>query len=305
MRVFEIVRRSLLPTFAAVALLGSASLEAQTITFNDPDPTKALNLGYDSPEAPAGSLNSHLCRWGGQSISNGFAGFNWSGLAAVDLQDYLYSDQQQNWGRCFVNGRMNAPTGNQLYYIKDNQSRTGYQQQLSQEASATTTNVLAVSGGTTASFSRSRSFVLESMLLGAGWGNVSRLTVMGLLDGQAQWLDSFSFLGTGGAASTLATTKLGGGSRSINQVLFSAEYSGAGANFDPYNTLGEQGIGGYWETNPSRYATFWVDNITFREPPPTLFRLPPQTVVPEPSTYALMAAGLAALGIAARRRKRA
>ena len=296
MRVFETICRSMLPTFAAFALFGGASLKAQTITFNDSE-ARGSNLGYDSPEAPAGSLNSHSCRWGGQSISNGFAGFNWNGLAAVDLQDYLYSDQQQKWGRCFVNGRTNFATGNKLYNITDNQSRTGYQQQLLQEESKINTNVLAVSGGTTASFSRSQSFVLESMLLGAGWGNVSRLSVMGLLDGRPQWFDSFSFLGLGGAASTLATTELVGGSKSINQVMFSAEYSGAGANFDPYNTLGEQGIGGYWEANPSRYATFWVDNVTFREAPPT--------VVPEPSTYALMAAGLAALGIAARRRKRA
>ena len=304
MRVFEIIRRFHLPTFAAVALLGGASLKAQTITFNGPEATGS-NLGYDSPEAPAGLLNSHSCNWGGQSISNGFAGFNWNGLAAVDLQDYLYSDQQQQWGRCFVNGRRNAPTGNKLYNINDDQSLTGYQQQLSPEASKTNTNVLAVSGGTIASFSRSRSFVLESMMLGAGWGNVSKLSVMGLLDGRTQWFDSFSFLGTGGAASTLTTTRLGAGSKSIDQVMFSAEYTGSGANFDPYNTLGEQGIGGYYETNPSRYATFWVDNITFREPPPPVLRQVPPTVVPEPSTYALMAAGLAALGIAARRRKRA
>ena len=292
MRVLETIRRSLLPALSVGTMLMSAPLSAQTITFSD--------LGYDSPintnyvQGSQNNWNSHFCNWSGQSISSPYQQLNWSGFAALDLQDYLYSDNQQSAGRCFVNGRVNpGPGGSQLYNISDDDSFTGYRGQLSQYQATTlkTTNVLAISGSTTARMYRDQAFNLESILLGAGWGNVSKLQVTGLLGGVQQWTSNFSFLDPNGLSSTLYAMNM-----NINEVLFTATYSQDLATYDQYNTLGEQGSGGYGINNPSRYATFWVDNIKFREPA--------ITTVPEPSTWALMVTGLAGLAFAARRRRK-
>lgn len=289
MRVLETIRRSLLPTLAVGLLLASAPLSAQTITFSDLGYNSAVNPNY--VPGSQDNWNSHICNWNGQTISSPYQQLNWSSFAALDLQDYLYSDGQQTAGRCFVNGRLNPSGGPKLYNITDDQSYTGYRNQLSQWNSRTGTNVLAISGSTTARFYRTEAFNLESMLLGAGWGNVANLQVTGLLGGVQQWTSNFSFLDPNGLSSTLFAMNM-----NINEVLFTATYSNDLATYDQYNTLGEQGSGGYGINNPSRYATFWVDNIKFREPA--------ITTVPEPSTWALMATGLAGLAFAARRRRK-
>ncbi len=291
MRVLETIRRSLLPTLAVGTLLVSAPLSAQTITFSDLGYNSAVNPNY----APGSqnNWNSHICNWNGQTITSPYQQLNWSGFAALDLQDYLYSDGQTTAGRCFVDGRVNPMNGPKIYNIEADDSFTGYRGQLSRFDAVTAgqTNVLAISGATTARFYRTEAFNLESMLLGAGWGNVKSLQVTGLLGGVEQWSSSFSFLDALGNSSTLF-----GLNKNINEILFTATYSNDLATYDQYNTLGEQGSGGYGINNPSRYATFWVDNIKFREPA--------ITTVPEPSTWALMATGLAGLAFAARRRRK-
>ncbi len=281
MRVLETIRRTLLPTLTIGALLSSAPLSAQVINFE--------SLGYDSPLSTPGSLNNYSCNWNGQSISSGFSGMNWSGFSALDLQDYLYSDQQTTWGRCFVNGR-NAPS---IYKITDAQTLTGYQKQLSQHQSKTGTNVLAISGGSSASFSRSELFELKSMEVGAGWGNVLNLRVTGRNNGADVWSQEFnsatgkSLLGVGGNFYTLQNM-LG----MINEVVITAMFDERlGATFDPYGSTDEQL--GYGVRNPSPYRTFWVDDIAIQT-----------STVPEPGTWALMAFGLAGLGVAARRRRK-
>ena len=119
MRVLKTIRRSLLPTLAVGAALVSAPLSAQPTT-----PVTFEQLGYDSPLNPRHLLpttdalyqtNNRDCKWNGQTIQSGFSGFNWSGFSALDLQDYLFSDNQQGYGRCFVNGRQGS-----LYTIDQN-----------------------------------------------------------------------------------------------------------------------------------------------------------------------------------------
>lgn len=258
---------------AILALSAGLAGVAQAQSFTD--------LAYNSPVNPlAGQAGqpSHLCQWNGQTIANGYAGGNWSGFAALDLRDYLFSGEENAaYGRCFRQGRR--------WYnyvgLSEAQSLSGYQQQYS-AFNANSTNVLAI-GAREASFTRSSPFTLQSMLIGAGWGNVSKLAISGWLNGSQVWFDdSFSFLGTGGAFTTFGKAGL------IDEVRFSATYD-TGANKDPYNTIGEQ-LGYGYET-ASAYETFFIDNIQ-------------TATVPEPGTFSLVAVGLAGLAGAARRRRK-
>ncbi|QJR35914.1 PEP-CTERM sorting domain-containing protein [Gemmatimonas groenlandica] len=286
MRVLETIRRSLLPTLAVGTLLVSAPLSAQPIT-----PVTFEELGYNSQVNSnylAGSQtnsNNYNCNWNGQTVQNGFSGFNWSGFGALDLQDYLYSDGQQAYGRCFVNGRQGS-----LYAIQNNQILTGYQQKYS-GYNPNATQVVAVSGAqgpNGASFSSSSLFELKSMQLGGGWGNVANLRVTGLNNGNEVWSQDFNFLGIGGGFSSMMA-KLG----LINEVRFNATYSTALGTYDPYGSVDELRGYGDKRMNPDPYRTFWIDNINIQT-----------STVPEPSTWALMATGLAGLAFAARRRRK-
>lgn len=280
-RVLETIRRSLHPALAVGLLLAGGPI-AMPLAAQPTTPVTFESLGYDSPvnpNYPSTQANNYNCNWGGQAIPGGFSGFTWGGFSALDLQDYLYSDGQQTWGRCFVNGRQGS-----LYAINQTtQILTGYQQKYS-SYQPTATQVVAVSGAASANFSSSTLFSLQSMELGGGWGNVSNLRVSGFNSGTQVWSQDFSFLGTGGAYSTMMA-QLG----LINEVRFSATYSADVATIDPYGTIAEQM--GYGMSQPSAYRTFWVDNINIR------------TTVPEPGTWALMATGLAGLAFAAGRRR--
>ena len=254
-----------------VALVGSSASLAGAQTFAD--------LAYNSPTNPSfpTQWNSHLCQWGGQAIGPNYAGSTWTGFAALDLRDYLFSGGQSTQGRCFVGGRSSA-TG---FYqgVSSAESLTGYQQQYA-AYNPSATNVVAVGSGT-ASIQRSTAFTLESMLVGAGWGNVSNLNITGWRSGTQVWFRDFSFLGTGGMTQAFGMAGL------IDEIRFAATYD-AGAFADPYDSVNEQL--GYGIANPTPYRTYFIDNVA--------------VAVPEPASLSLMAVGLAGVAGVVRRRRR-
>ena len=255
-------------TLALVCAVGLADA-AQAQSFDD--------LSYESPVNPSYTEGAptHACHWGGQAVSANYNGGNWSGFAALDLRDYLFSGGQTTWGRCFREGR----TWYHYVGVDAEQSLTGYQQQYA-SYDPDRTNVVAM-GSEEAAFSYANPFTLKNMKVGAGWGNVQSLRVTGWLDGSEVWNRTFSLLGTGGAF------EMFGAAGSINEVRFFATYA-TGENADPYNTVGEQL--GYGMADASVYRTFFIDDI--------------ETVaVPEPGTFGLVAAGLAGLVALARRRQ--
>lgn len=151
-------------------------------------------------------------------------------------------------------------------------------------------NIIAV-GHQGAWLSSFNPFTLESMVAGAGWQNTTSLTMTFYLNSVLMSTQTISL----NTYQTGAQTYTGFYSGPTDFIGFTPDYT---QGTDVFNSLGESCAGAPQPCTPYLYESWFVDNMVFT----------PRTVVlvtPEPATFAMLGVGVAVLGVAARRRKRA
>ncbi len=210
------------------------------------------------------------CQWSGVDNLNaggGYGGLSWTNLFSLDLANYF--------GKCYTQNKAYMesvrPTGYPVGGVTNPGDVTG---------------TVGLGFGEASFQATGSPFVLTGGEFGAGWNPFVQLTVTGYLGGVQQYSDIFE-VGTTGPTTRAFARML------VDEVKI-------GVDFNP-NNLGIEGNDPFdsrFEFIPREgedpyYSTYYIKNLQFG------------TVVPEPSTVLLLAAGLAGLGIAARRRRSA
>lgn len=150
-------------------------------------------------------------------------------------------------------------------------------------------NVIALGAGT-AWLSSGSPFVLKSMVAGAGWQDPTSLTLNFWLNGLQMGSTTISL----NTSQTGALKYTGFYSGPTDYIDFTPDYTGGA---DTFNSYGESCIGAVTACTQHEYQTWFVDNLDFS--PATVL------VTPEPATLGMLGIGMLAMGVAARRRRRA
>jgi hypothetical protein len=209
------------------------------------------------------------CSWSGSptNIPAGYGGLTWGGFNTLDLTNLFGS------AGC------------------NRTAATGY----SSLQTAQVGNVLGLGSGATW-LSSTNPFILTSMVAGAGWQANTGLTLGFYLHGTKQATKKLTL----GTHVTGATPYLLGDlyNGATDYIDFTPDYT-TGTN-DEFGSLAESCAGATSACVPSTYKTFFVDNLTFIAAPTGPSS---QVVTPEPATVGLLAFGLLAAGLVARKRR--
>lgn len=219
---------------------------------------------YDFENMGYGGASS-ACNWSGGTEDITLDGYKFFGVRPLDLANY-----QKCWENSSTPLQQNG-------YAKTGVVALGFGNSFMQRMPGT------------------NQFYLNSLQLGAGWVNPTTLTVVGMRFGEQQMYSNTYQLNPANGPITV----LGQSDIAIDYFRLNVDWNlalggtwapGQGASdWDPYDSRQRRYEAGFNDSQP--YLTYYVDNLSV-------------STVPEPSTYALMGAGLLALGVVARRRKR-
>ena len=204
------------------------------------------------------------CNWDGGSVNMMLDGFQFWGLRPLDLANY-----QRCWSESSTPGQQNG-------YAKTGVVALGFGDTFVQRGPAT------------------EQFYLNSLQLGAGWTNPTTITLVGMRWGDEVMYSSAHALNP--ASGPLTVTGAPDIAIDYFRLLVNWNLPLAGdwttgdgpSSWDPYDSRERRYEAGARDGQP--YLTYYVDNVNV-------------AVVPEPSSYALLAVGLAVAGMAARRRQ--